>query len=439
MGGETGGGEAGVALGVDFGTTNTVVALGDGEGGARVARFATPGGGEASAFRSVLSVSEEAHAIDAGAWAIEAFLDDPDSTRLIQSFKSFAASSAFSGTSIFGRRFQFEDLLFAFLRRLRERSEGLDGPVVRTVIGRPVVFAGADPNEGLALRRYTTAFGRLGLPGLSFAYEPVGAAFAFAKRLEGAATVLVADFGGGTSDFSIMRFRRVGSGLVAEPLSRSGVGVAGDAFDFRIIDHVVSPRLGKGGEYRSEGKRLPVPNRYYAAFARWNQLALMKGSREMRELRQIARTAEDPAGVGRFIELLESDQGYLLYRAVSAAKEALSDENAAAFTLEAGDIEIKADIARADFEAWIAPELSAIERAVGDALASAGLADGDVDKVFLTGGSSFVPAVRAIFLRRFGADAIETGGEFESIATGLALIGAEPEAQGWREAASYAS
>jgi hypothetical chaperone protein len=429
------GGEAGVALGVDFGTTNTVVAVGNGEGGARAVRFPTPGGGEAAAFRSVLSVREEAHAIDAGAWAIEAFLDDPESTRLIQSFKSFAASSAFSGTSIFGRRFQFEDLLFAFLRRLWARSEGLDGPAARTVIGRPVMFAGADPNEGLALRRYATAFGRLGLPGLSFAYEPVAAAFFFAKRLESSATVLVADFGGGTSDFSIMRFRREAGGLVAEPLSRSGVGVAGDAFDFRIIDHVVSPRLGKGGEYRSDGKRLPVPNRYYAAFARWNQLALMKGSRDMRDLRQIARTAVDPAGIGRFIDLLESDQGYELYRAVSAAKETLSEAETARFSLKAGRVEIEVDIARVDFECWIVRELEAIERAVDRALESAGIGDGGVDKVFLTGGSSFVPAVRAIFLRRFGADAIETGGEFESIATGLALIGSEPDAKGWSQPA----
>ena len=419
------------AFGVDFGTTNTVVAIGDGEGGAHVVRFPTPTGGEAAAFRSVLGVAEEAHAIEAGPWAIDAFLEDPQGVRLIQSFKSFAASAAFSGTAIFGRRFQFEDLLFAFLRRVRAHAPQMQAEPGRTVIGRPVVFAGADPNEALALGRYATAFERLGLPGLSFAYEPVGAAFFFAKRLEGSATVLVADFGGGTSDFSIMRFTRRDGRLVAEPLSRSGVGVAGDAFDFRIIDEVISPRLGKGSDYLSDGKRLPVPNRYYTAFARWSQLALMKGSRDMRDLRQIQRVAVDPAGIGRFLELLDSDQGYHLYQAVSAAKEALSSAETTTFRLSAGAVEIEAPIARADFERWIARELKAIEAAVEQALASAGLTDRQVDKVFLTGGSSFVPSVREIFLRRFGAAAIETGGEFESIATGLALIGAEPEAEGW--------
>ena len=420
----------GPGLGVDFGTTNTVVAIADGEGGARVVRFPTPGG-DVAAFRSVLSIREEAHAIEAGPWAIEAFLDDPDVTRLIQSFKSFAASAAFSGTAIFGRRFQFEDLLFAFLRRLWARgSAGLDLQPKRTVVGRPVVFAGADPNEALALTRYGSAFARLGLPGLSFTYEPVGAAFAFARRLQGAAVVLVADFGGGTSDFSIMRFRRDGGALKAEPLAHAGVGVAGDAFDYRIIDHVVSPRLGKGSDYRSDGKLLPVPVRYYSAFARWSQLALMKGSRDLREIRQVARTAVDRAGLGRFLELLEDDHGYRLYQAVSSAKEALSEAGTATLELKAGAIDIREEIRRADFEAWIGPELAAIERAVDEALSRAGLAARDIDKVFLTGGSSFVPAVRAIFLNRFGAAAIESGGEFESIATGLAMIAAEPERRG---------
>jgi hypothetical chaperone protein len=416
----------GPALGVDFGTTNTVVAIAN-EDGARVVRFPTPGG-SAAAFRSVLGIREQAHAIDAGPWAIEAFLEDPETTRLIQSFKSFAASAAFSGTVVFGRRFQFEDLLYAFLRRLWARGgDALGVPAGRTVVGRPVVFAGADPNETLALSRYGAAFARLDLPGLSFTYEPVGAAFAFARRLKGDAVVMVADFGGGTSDFSIMRFERSGVGLKAEPLSHSGVGVAGDAFDLRIIDHVISPRLGKGSEYRSDGKLLPVPNRYYAAFARWNQLTLMKGSREMREIRQIAKTALDREGIGRFVELLEDDHGYRLYQAVSSTKQTLSEVASAALELKAGSIDISCEVRRSEFEAWIAPELAAIEAAVEDALAKAGLEPRQVDKVFLTGGSSFVPAVRRIFLDRFGADAIETGGEFESIATGLALIGAE----GW--------
>ncbi len=272
------------------------------------------------------------------------------------------------------------------------------------------------------MRRYGAAFSRLALPDAAFAYEPVGAAVFFAERIRSAAVVLVADFGGGTSDFSIMRFRRQDGRLRAEPLSRAGVGVAGDAFDYQIIDHAISPQLGKGTSYRSGDKLLPVPARYYAAFARWNQLALLKWTRDMREIREVARTAVDQGGIGRFIELVDDDHGYRLYQAVSAAKEALSSEPATVLRFRAGGVDIEQPITRGDFDGWIVRELLAIETALDEALARAGLEARQIDKVFLTGGSSFVPAVREIFRRRFAADAIETGGEFESIASGLAMI-----------------
>src|SRR5690606_24903953 len=108
------------------------------------------------------------------------------------------------------------------------------------------------------------------------------------------ATVLVADFGGGTSDFSIVRFEPSETGMRSQALSRSGVGVAGDAFDYRIIDNLVSPELGKGGSYRAFDKSLPIPQRYFSAFARWDQLALLRASRDMREIRALARTALEP-------------------------------------------------------------------------------------------------------------------------------------------------
>jgi len=424
-------------LGVDFGTTNTVLSLHGADGVRRVIRFATPDG-ETTAFRSVLSFREHAdparpRAVEAGPWAIEAYLDDPADTRFIQSFKTFAASPLFQSTEIFGRRYAFDDLLWALLARLRiHGGEALADLPERVVIGRPVQFAGAQPDPDLALERYDAAFRRMGFKELHYVYEPVAAAFFFAQRLTGDAVVLVADFGGGTSDFSIIRFEKTGGGVRSAPLSHSGVGVAGDAFDYRIIDNVVSPRMGKGSSYRSLDKILPVPNRYFSAFAKWSQLALMKSSRELRELKSLARTALDPQ-LQALVELIEDDHGYKLYRAVSEAKEALSQAETAAFVFQAGGIDIRAQIDREDFERWIAPELAQISAAVQRALDGAGLQASDIDQLFLTGGSSFVPAVRRIFTDRFGAEKIATGGEFESIASGLAMIGDDEDLERWSE------
>jgi hypothetical chaperone protein len=427
----------GAVLGVDFGTTNTVLSLMDDDAGQSMIRFAAPDG-EATAFRSVLSFRENPdparpRSVEAGPWAVRDYLEDPLDTRFIQSFKSFAASPHFQSTEIFGRRYAFDDLLWAFLARLRiHAGDALESLPETVIIGRPVQFVGAAPDADLALQRYEAAFRRLGFRDLHYVYEPLAAAFYFAQRLTGSAVVLVADFGGGTSDFSVVRFDRRDGRVASQALGHSGVGVAGDAFDYRIIDQVVSPRLGKGTSYRSLDKILPVPNRYYSAFARWSQLALLKSSKELRELKSLARTAVDPS-LKAFVELIEDDHGYPLYRAVSKAKETLSRADHAAFHFQAGGIDIQAEISRRDFETWIAPELAQIDRALQQALDNAGIEAASVDQVFLTGGSSFVPAVRAIFTARFGDAKVATGGEFESIASGLALIGETEDLEAWSE------
>lgn len=426
----------GLSIGIDFGTTNTVVALAWADGPAHLVKFPAPEQ-EVFAFRSALSFHAPPEhpsdrTVEAGPWAIEAYVEDPLETRFIQSFKSFAASESFTETQIIGRRYQFEDLLSAFLLKLRDHAgaDMADLPK-RVIVGRPVIFAGGAPKEELALQRYEIAFQRLGFTEILYAYEPVGAAFFFARELTEDATVLVGDFGGGTSDFSIIRFSRADGEIVSTPMGRSGVGVAGDAFDYRIIDNVVSPELGKGSSYTSFGKVLPIPNRYYSTFARWDQLALMRASREMREIRKLVREAVEPEKIARLVETLDENYGYLLYRSVSRLKEALSTQERAEFAFEAGTIAIRRPVARAEFEGWIAPELALIETAVDEALADAGLTAQGVDRVFLTGGSSLVPAVRDIFRRRFPAEKIETGSELESIASGLALMGRERDLTKW--------
>jgi hypothetical chaperone protein len=430
-----------VSIGIDFGTTNTVVALAEAGRPARLVRFAAPEG-EIFAFRSALSYfappeRPRERTIEAGPWAIDAYVEDPVDTRFIQSFKTFAASESFTETEILGRRYQFEDLLSAFLLRLKDYAGAqLAELPQRVIVGRPVTFAGGSPNAELAIKRYETAFRRLGFTEILYAYEPVGAAFFFARELDHDATVLVGDFGGGTSDFSIIRFTREGGQIRATPLGRSGVGVAGDAFDYRIIDRLVSPQLGKGGDYVSFGKVLPIPNRYYTAFARWDQLALMRASRDMREIRSLVRQAKEPEKLERLVEVLDENYGYLLYKSVSRLKETLSAETEAEFRFEAGNISIVRRVARTEFEDWIAPELSQIAKAVGEALEDAQLGPADIDRVFLTGGSSLVPAVRRIFQERFDPARIETGAELESIASGLALMGWEPDLGRWVQAAA---
>ncbi|MDP2118320.1 MAG: Hsp70 family protein [Hoeflea sp.] len=425
------------ALGLDFGTTNTVLAqAGEGAQTASI-RFTSPAG-SSDTMRTALSFIKDRHLgasalhVEAGQAAIAAFIANPGECRYLQSIKTFAASALFQGTLVHARRFQFEDLMEVFLKRL-EAYAGDAWPmqVKRIVTGRPVHFAGASPDPDLAMRRYSEALGRLGFAEMHFVYEPVAAAFYFAQNLKHDATVLVADFGGGTSDFSLIRFETIAGRLRVTPLGQSGVGIAGDQFDARIIDHLVAPEIGKGSRFMSFGKTLDVPDSYYRNFSRWNQLSIFKTTKEFASLKALVRQAVEPDKLELFIDLIEHDEGYQLHQAVSATKMALSLEDEAEFRFAPlGQAAVK-PVRRADFERWIAPDLAQITAALDEVLDRTRTQADEVDRIFLTGGTSFVPAVRRIFTDRFEPGRIETGGELISIAHGLALIGERDDIAQW--------
>lgn len=424
----------GLSIGLDFGTTNTVATSINADGRAEAIHFAHARA-MSDAFRSVLCFwethEEKARRVnvEAGPWAIDQFLELMGECRFIQSFKTFAASPLFTDTLIYGRRLKFEDLLSTFLRRVRDHA-GRDFPE-RVIVGRPVKFAGVAPDEALARERYEAALRAVGFETIDHVYEPVAAAYFFAQRLDAEATILVADFGGGTSDFSIVRFSHGPRGLSYTPLAHAGVGIAGDAFDYRIVDQVVARAFGKGSEYKSWGKVLPVPNGYFSKFSRWNELSIMRHSKDYRDLQQLARASLDPERIEAFLAFLDADAGYAMNRAVTAAKMQLSQGEEGVLSFHVAGVDIERVIKRAEFEEWIAPELAEISACVDRALSEANLRETEIDRVFLTGGTSFVPAVREQFEARFGAHKIETGDQLVSIAYGLALIAQEDDVSRW--------
>jgi hypothetical chaperone protein len=425
---------AGPALGLDFGTTNTVVALGQPNGLPELVSFTAPA--ETSpVFRSALCFWHDdvpgGLASDAGPWAIAEYLEFPQDSRFLQSFKSVAASAAFEQASVFDKRFRFEDLGRLFLDRLVKHAGGaLDDRPARIVVGRPVEYAGSRPDEKLARTRYDAMFKGFGTD-IHYVYEPLGAAYSYATRLTEPATILVADFGGGTSDFSIVRVAEPGAAQRCTPLGHAGIGIAGDRFDYRLVDRLVLPMLGKGSSYRSFDKELEIPRGYFADFADWSRLALMRNRRTLEELDRLRRTATDPAAIARMIAVIENELGYPLYDAVGRLKRALSTDESAHFHFAGAGLEIEADVTRAQFEAWIADDIARIEATVDRALAAANVGQGGIDRVFLTGGSSLIPRVRRIFTDRFGDAAIMSGGELTSIAHGLALIGEQDDIGAW--------
>ncbi|WEK45988.1 MAG: Hsp70 family protein [Candidatus Andeanibacterium colombiense] len=423
------------ALGFDFGTTNSSLMLARGNGEVAALGIARDGGIEQT-VRTALCFWEEfaAHRTTvksaAGSQAIEQFLLEGSGSRFLQSMKSFVANPSFQGTAIFGTRYSFEDLLDLFFDHLQREARTADIPR-RLVVGRPVEFVGGRSDEGLAMLRYERGFSRFGFDEIVFVYEPVAAAFYYAQSLQKPATILVGDFGGGTTDFSLMRFEPRPGGLHAEAIGHAGIGIAGDDFDYRILHHLVLPRLGRGSEYRSMGKILELPPGLFSSFRRWNELSLFRNSRGLRDLKRYIPLAQEPEKLERLIDLVEDEQGYPLYHAVTDAKRRLSFDHSIEFRFAALGGDFAPTVTRTEFEGWIADDLQRIEATLDDLLTRHDIARDAVDAVFLTGGTSFIPAIRALVARRFGADKIVTGDEHVSIAKGLALIGATQDLDKW--------
>jgi len=419
-------------IGIDFGTTNSSIACAGSADEVQLARFPYLGG-MTDAYRSLLYLQQvkDGSAKTLKSWTgpegIEQYLSADVKGRLIQSLKSFLSSRSLLSTEVFGRRYTLEDLIARILRDLREKAEHQFGVKINSaVVGRPVHFVGAESPEddSYAEGRLRSAFASAGYESVEFEMEPVAAAHYYESLLDHDELILIGDFGGGTSDFSLVH---VGPGVhragrvSGDIVGNSGVGIAGDAFDAKIIKHLVSPALGAGSQLRSLGKNLTVPNWVYIRLERWHHLSLLRAKDVLDMLKGVHAQALEPEKIAALLHFIKEDLGFHLHRAVQKVKVDLSNEPAATFHFSDGFVDLRAVVERSAFEEWISEELGQIAQCVDSLLSSSGVLPKDVDMVFLTGGSSFVPAVRKIFETRFGEKRIRGGNEFTSVARGLAL------------------
>ena len=420
------------AIGIDFGTTNSSIACAGSEDEVQLAKFPYLGS-LTDAYRSLLYLQQvKEGGVNAlkswtGPEGIEHYLSADVKGRLIQSLKSFLSSRTLHGTDVFGRRYTLEDLIAKILRDLRDKAELQFGIKIRSaVVGRPVHFVGAEneDDDDYAEGRLRSAIESAGFESIAFELEPVAAAHYYESTLDHDELILIGDFGGGTSDFSLVHvgptIRRRGR-IPGDIVGNAGVGIAGDSFDAKIIRHLVSPALGAGSQLRSLGKILTVPAWVYIRLERWHHLSLLKSRDVLNMLRGVHANSLEPQKIAALVHFIKEDLGFHLHRAVQKVKCDLSYGPAATFHFSDGFVDLRAGVERTSFEEWISEELGQIAQCVDSLLSSSSVLPKDVDMVFLTGGSSFVPAVRKIFEARFGEKRIRGGNEFTSVARGLAL------------------
>ncbi len=412
-----------VHVGIDFGTTNTALALADDEGPVALADLPAPSSADeattAKVWRTVLHFDSDPTPL-AGAPAIARYVQNEGQGRLIQSIKSHLASASFTRTMIDARFWTLESLVAAYLKQLRA---AVKRPLPsRAVVGRPVRYWGADnaDDDARAVGRMRAALAEAGFTEVVFELEPIAAALRYASGLDHDEVILVADFGGGTSDFSLLRVGpRLAPGDAGVVLATGGVALGGDSFDARIIDALVAPPLGRDTTYRDPfGAMTSVPHWLFFRLRRWHHLSFLREATTLELLDRIHHGSSDPARIARLVRLVEDDLGLPLHQAVERCKVALSVREEA--ELVQPQLELAAQATRTAFGEWVVPELDDIDAVVSEVLSRAGVAATEVDTVFATGGSALVPAVRRRLADRFGEAKLAGGEELTSVAWGLA-------------------
>jgi hypothetical chaperone protein len=350
--------------------------------------------------------------------AIGRYLESGGDGRFIQSAKSHLASRLFSKTSILGRNYGLEDLISTFFLQLREAVDFDLG--AKVVVGRPVQYWGAQgkDDDERAVARMRSGLASAGFTEVVLEHEPTAAAAKYGVALATEELVLIADFGGGTSDFCLLRL--IPGQPVSEILATGGVGIGGDTFDGSIIDSVVAPLLGKGTNYSDIfGGAAEVPRSLFSNLRRWHHLAFLKSKKTMALLRRVEGGAEFPDRIARFIHVVENDLGLPLHQSVESSKVTLSSEQETLLDFQDYPIAIRDTIDRASFEEWIEADLEKVDAVVSEVLRAGGVSEDAVSQVFTTGGSSFVPALRGRLAKRF-PDRLRGGDELTSVALGLA-------------------
>ena len=413
-----------IVFGIDFGTTNSALSVYRNGAVEVVAVDGSDRAGEL--MRSVLYFNEE-NEIYAGQEAIRQYVGDGAAGRFMQSIKTFLPNTSFVSTEVFGKRYGIDDLVAIILRKIKARGEEHVGcPVDSVVLGRPVVFSTNAAKDAAAEHRLESAARKAGFRNIWFQYEPVAAALAFEGTLQAGEerTVFIGDFGGGTSDFSVIRVRGgafARSDRRSDVLSLGGVYVAGDKFDSQIMWDKVAHHFGRYARYRTMGKEqwVNIPKSIVHTLCQWHRIPLLRARTTMELIRVIKGTVDDRAAIEHLENIINDNYGFFLFQAIEKAKCELSDREQALIRYTERDLAISEEISTGEFEALNGDNFRQIADCIDDVIARSGLLPAQMDTVFLTGGTSRIPRIQALFAERFGRDKLENRDAFTSVVHGL--------------------
>jgi hypothetical chaperone protein len=401
--------------GIDFGTSNSVlVALN--KSSREIVKVNS---------QSSLIYFQDAQNIFIGNQAIEKYISNNMKGRLLKSIKTLLPQSSFTFTYIYGKKYTAEDLVCLILEYLKAETDQYFGEnVTELVLGRPVVFSEDIESDKLAEKRLLMAAKKAGFQKIWFQYEPIAAGFLYEQSLQEPQLVLIGDFGGGTSDFTLMQLdkRKISFKDRREDILKTGgLHIGGDDFDAEIMWNKFTPYFGYGLKYDSYGKMLDLPVHIFRTICEWEQMAFLKDGKIRKQLdNYYLYTNKNPA-LQRLMNLIDNNLGFSLFQTIEKSKISLSAKVKSEINFNEANIDIQETLDLREFNDFICEEIKKIDSFLSQFLESAGIIPDKIDHVFITGGTSCSNAIMEIFRKRFADEKIQRGDNFNSVAQGLAL------------------
>lgn len=344
--------------------------------------------------------------------------------RLMRSLKSLLGSELMRETTLVnGKAVAYRDILAHFLSHLKQTAEQQCGEELnQLVLGRPVFFVDEDPVRDADAQNTLADIARsVGYSEVQFQYEPIAAALDYESQLTRETLVLVADIGGGTSDFSLIRLGPERAKLKdrsADVLANGGIHIAGTDFDQRLSLDTVMPELGLGGLTRN-GK--PIPAHLYFELATWHRINLLYVPQTLAAAEAMRTIFRDERAHARLMRVLREREGHRLAGEVEAAKVTVADAGVAAIDLGFVEEGLSASLDAAQLQGSLASALGRITQAAQQTVRDAGLTPAAVQAIYFTGGSTGLAGLRAAIAEGFPQAQIVVGEAFASVAKGLGV------------------
>ncbi|CAO3355240.1 Hsp70 family protein [Azospirillum melinis] len=407
------------ACGLDFGTSNTTLGVQDADGFRLLALDGTR-----TTLPTAVFFDFEHDRTTIGQAAIDGYVSGVEG-RLMRSIKSMLGTDLIDAdTALRKGRISFRAVIGTFLDLVKKRAEeALGGELGDVVVGRPVHFVDGDPAGDAAAEETLGQIARAaGFRNVSFQFEPIAAALDYEQQVAGEELALIADIGGGTSDFSVVRIgpeRRGKADRAGDILANDGIRVGGTDFDRDLSLATAMPELGLGSAMKRAG--LLAPKSIYFDLATWSKINFLYTAKAMAELERLQRDSAEPEKIERLIGVVEHRQGHALAMAVERTKIALSDHEATQLALDWGDGDLSLAVDRPALNRATGSLAARIGTRIRDCLADAGVTADRIDAVFLTGGSTLLPQVRAAILAEAPGARVVEGNIFGSVGLGLTV------------------